>query len=101
MRELGNIDIHEGIGETFDDIQKLAAGCRFNDCVHVNTTGCAVTAAVERGELSESRYNNYIRLMKEAAYQEQSALEKRDQNRKLDRFYRSMQSQGRKKKGDL
>ena len=101
MRELGNIDIHEGIGETFDDIQELAACCRFNDCAHVNTAGCAVAAAVERGELAESRYNNYIRLMKEAAYQEQSALEKRDQDRKLGRFYRSMQSQDRKKKGNL
>jgi len=101
MRELGNIDAHEGIGETFDDIQKLAAGCRFNDCAHVNTEGCAVAAAVEHGELSESRYNNYIRLMKEAAYQEQSALEKRDQDRKLGRFYRSMQNRSRKSKGDL
>ena len=90
MRELGNMDVNEGIEETFDEIVALAARCRFNDCSHVNTLGCAVTAAVECGELSEARYNNYIRLMKEAAFHEQSALEKREQDRKLGRFYRSV-----------
>ena len=100
MRELGNMDVEEGIGETFDDISRLAAQCKFNDCSHVNTKGCAVTGAVESGALSEARYNNYVRLMKEAAFHEQSALEKRDQDRKLSRFYRSTQSQSRKMKGD-
>jgi ribosome biogenesis GTPase len=100
MRELGNMDVNTGIEETFDDIRLLAASCRFSDCSHVNTPGCAVLAAVERGELSSARYNNYLRLMKEAAYHEQSALEKREQDRKLGRFYRSMQQISRRSKGD-
>lgn len=100
MRELGNLDVDEGIGETFDDIMELSAGCRFNDCAHVNTPGCAVTEAVARGVLSEKRYNNYIRLMKEAAFHEQSALDKREQDRRLGRFYRSVLSDHRKYKGD-
>jgi len=100
MRELGNMDVDEGIGETFDDIVALAAHCRFNDCSHVGTMGCAVEEAVKRGELPEARYNNYIRLMKEAAFHEQSALEKRDQDRKLTRFYRSVQAGNRRNKGD-
>jgi ribosome biogenesis GTPase len=99
MRELGNLDVNEGIDETFDDISALAAGCRFNDCSHVGTLGCAVTAAVESGDLSEARYNNYVRLIKEAAFHEQSALEKRDQDKKLGRFYRSVQGNNRKNKG--
>jgi ribosome biogenesis GTPase len=101
MRELGNMDAEEGIGETFDDIAALAAHCRFNDCSHVGTMGCGVIEALERGELSEARYNNYIRLMKEAAFHEQSALEKREQDRKLSRFYRSALNQSRKMKGDM
>ncbi|MBT8041947.1 MAG: ribosome small subunit-dependent GTPase A [Kiritimatiellales bacterium] len=100
MRELGNMDVNEGIEETFDDILAFAAQCKFNDCSHVDTKGCAVTDAVERGELSEKRYANYVRLMKEAAFHEQSAIEKRDQDRKLSRFYRSTLSQSRKMKGD-
>jgi ribosome biogenesis GTPase len=99
MRELGNMDVAEGIDETFDDIMALAAECRFNDCSHVDTLGCAVTAAVENGNISEARYNNYVRLMKEAAFHEQTALEKRDQDKKLGRFYRSMQENSRRKKG--
>ncbi|MEA2069413.1 MAG: ribosome small subunit-dependent GTPase A [Verrucomicrobiota bacterium] len=98
MRELGNMDVNEGIGETFDDISALAAGCKFNDCSHVGTKGCAVTEAVGRGELSEARYNNYVRLMKEAAFHEQSALDKRDQDKKLSRFHRSVQGANRKNK---
>ncbi|MEI6892453.1 MAG: ribosome small subunit-dependent GTPase A [Pontiella sp.] len=100
MRELGNIDLNEGIEETFDDIHALAGQCKFNDCSHVNTKGCAVMASVENGVIAKSRYDNYVRLVKEAAFHEQSALEKRDQDRKLSRFYRSTQSKDRRAKGD-
>ncbi|MEE9368770.1 MAG: ribosome small subunit-dependent GTPase A [Pontiella sp.] len=100
MRELGNMDVNEGIGETFEDIFALASQCKFNDCSHVNTKGCAVIKAVEQGELPEARYSNYVRLMKEAAFHEQSILEKRDQDKKLSRFHRSVQGNNRKIKGD-
>ena len=99
MRELGNLDVNEGIDETFDDISALAAHCKFNDCSHVGTLGCAVLEAVEQGDLSAARYNNYIRLIKEAVFHDQSVLEKRDQDKKLGRFYRSVQSSNRKSKG--
>jgi len=99
MRELGQLDVNEGINETFDDITSLAAQCRFNDCSHVGTLGCAVIEAVENGKIPEARYNNFIRLMKEAAFHDQSALEKRDQDKKLGRFYRSVQGNNRKNKG--
>jgi hypothetical protein len=59
-----------------------------------------VIEAVEGGVIPAARYNNYVRLMKEAAFHEQSALEKRDQDKKLSRFYRSVQSKGRRNKGD-
>ena len=100
MRELGNINVEEGIDETFDDISLLATQCKFNDCSHVKTKGCAVLMAVENGELEKARYNNYVRLMKEAAFHEQSILEKRDQDKKLSRFHRSVQGNNRKIKGD-
>jgi len=100
MRELGNLDVNEGIDETFDDISALAAHCKFNDCSHVGTLGCAVLEAIEQGDLPAARYNNYIRLIKEAAFHDQSVLEKRDQDKKLGRFYRSVQSSNRKNKGD-
>ncbi len=99
MRELGQLDVNEGINETFDDITALSSQCRFNDCSHVGTLGCAVIEAVEAGEIPEARYNNFVRLMKEAAFHDQSMLEKRDQDKKLSRFHRSVQGNNRKRKG--
>lgn len=97
MRELGNLNAGEGINETFEDIQDLAAACQFNDCSHVNTKGCAVMAAVEAGEIPESRYGNFVRLQKEAEFHETSALEKRQKDKAFGRFHRSAMKQNRKK----
>ncbi|MBO4289944.1 MAG: ribosome small subunit-dependent GTPase A [Lachnospiraceae bacterium] len=33
--------------------------CRFNDCTHTEEKDCAVRAAVERGEISRERYEQY------------------------------------------
>src|ERR1019366_7479656 len=35
----------EDLSDSFDDIQVLAAGCRFRDCAHAGEPGCAVEAA--------------------------------------------------------
>jgi ribosome biogenesis GTPase len=45
----------------FDELEPLAAGCRFNDCSHVHEPACAVRAAAERGELP--RYATYLRIL--------------------------------------
>jgi len=34
--------------------------CRFNDCRHLGDLGCAVQAAVERGEIEPQRYLSYV-----------------------------------------
>lgn len=45
-----------GLDTQFADIEALGAGCRFRDCRHDREPGCAVRAAVERGELDAERY---------------------------------------------
>ena len=65
MRELGMVDVQEGIGDTFSDIISLERCCRFSDCRHETEPGCAVKAAIESGELSASRYMLYKSLSKE------------------------------------
>jgi ribosome biogenesis GTPase len=90
MREMGNMDVNDGICETFDDITAMGVNCQFKDCSHVRTKGCAVIEAVENGELAQSRYDNFVQLMTEAAEHEQSQISKRYQDRKLSRFHRSL-----------
>jgi ribosome biogenesis GTPase len=57
-----------GLEATFADITELAAGCRFADCRHDTEPGCAVTAAIETGELEARRLASYRKLEREAAY---------------------------------
>ena len=49
----------EGLAATFDDIEALAAQCRFRDCGHGGEPGCAVQAALEAGELDPARLHGY------------------------------------------
>ncbi len=73
MRELGIWAVEEGLGETFSDIEELAASCRFHDCSHFREPGCAVKAALENGTLPQERWKSYIKLKKEAEYSAKKA----------------------------
>ena len=97
MRELGNISVESGISETFDEIETLSAQCRYNDCSHTQENGCAVLAALEDETISQGRYNNYIKLMKESSYNERSYLEKRRKDKKFGRFVKSVMKYHKKK----
>ncbi|MFA5957880.1 ribosome small subunit-dependent GTPase A [Hyphomicrobium sp.] len=44
----------------FDDIETLASGCRFRNCRHGAEPGCAVRAAVERGDIEATRVASYL-----------------------------------------
>jgi ribosome biogenesis GTPase len=46
----------------FSEILALAAGCRFNDCHHLEEPGCAVRSGVLAGRLAGRRYESYRRL---------------------------------------
>lgn len=70
MRELGMWEVSEGLDNAFSDIDELAEKCRFRDCTHQKEPGCAVKAAIESGELPEERWNNYLKLKKEARFLE-------------------------------
>lgn len=49
----------------FPEFEVPSARCRYRDCRHVDEPGCAVTEAVERGRISEARYDSYLRLLSE------------------------------------
>ncbi len=52
----------EELAGTFREFAPYLLGCRFRDCTHVHEDGCAVSAAVDRGEIAASRYASYCAL---------------------------------------
>ena len=52
------------------DVSKYDGQCRFNGCFHLKEPDCAVKAAVERNELSASRYDSYVKIYDELYVQE-------------------------------
>lgn len=69
MREMAFWEAERGLAESFDEIETLAAGCRFKDCAHGSEPGCAVKAAIESGDLPASRLEAMNKLKREAAFQ--------------------------------
>ena len=49
------------------DLRENAKACRFYNCTHRQEPGCGVRAALERGEISESRYRIYREIFEELA----------------------------------
>lgn len=47
------------------DFRGNARACRFYNCSHLHEPGCGVRAALERGEISESRYRIYREIFEE------------------------------------
>lgn len=68
MREVGITDVESGLEITFDRIAALAKDCKFSDCTHTTEIGCAVLAAMQRGEVDEASYANYQKMKNEAAH---------------------------------
>ena len=99
VRSVGIVATEEAVAATFSDIEELAAGCRFGDCLHTTEPGCAVVAAVEAGELPERRLDSWHTLRREAFRQaaradSRLAAEKTRQAKSLSRTIRSMKASG-------
>ena len=68
VRELQPWASETGLDKAFDDIEELAANCRFRDCRHQDEPGCAVRAGVKAGALSEERLASRHALEREMRY---------------------------------
>jgi len=83
----------EGLEAAFEDVADLAGACRFRDCRHAGEPGCAVAAAVERGQLDAARLESLQKLEREvAAYQRRKlvgpARAERERGRAIARLAR-------------
>ncbi len=99
MRELGVISNESGLGDTFNEIDELSDQCKFKDCAHTVEAGCAVLEALGNEKISEERYNNYIKIFKEAQYNEMSYVEKRQKDKQFGKFFHSTMKDVKKRKG--
>jgi len=64
IKGFGLIDIDKSeVYHFFPEIFRVAAGCKFGMCSHTHEPECAVKAAVESGEISESRYISYLKIL--------------------------------------
>lgn len=69
MREVGLVGDGEGLDRAFGEVAALIAACRFSDCRHEDDPGCAVTAALASGALGAERWESYVKLQRELAFQ--------------------------------
>jgi ribosome biogenesis GTPase len=89
MREIGNFDVDSGIEQTFDDIMTLAERCRFRDCTHLHELGCAVISAVADGSIDVKRYQNFLKIRKEAQHYEMSFHEKKKKEKSFGKMVKN------------
>jgi len=59
----------EGLKTAFEDIEAIAARCKFRDCKHDAEPGCAVRESIETGELDAGRYRNYQKVGREIVHE--------------------------------
>lgn len=80
IREVALSADEAGIGEAFSEIERWMGSCRFTNCTHGNEPGCAIRAALARGELTPERLRSYQKLKREADF----AARKTDQAHALE-----------------
>jgi ribosome biogenesis GTPase len=69
-------DADEGMSRAFADIEELTSQCRFRDCAHDREPGCAVKAAVARGDIDAARLDHYRHLNDELDAADKTRVER-------------------------
>jgi ribosome biogenesis GTPase / thiamine phosphate phosphatase len=94
MRELQLWDGDEGIHDVFNDIENIAANCRFKDCSHDREPGCAVKKAIEEGVMSAERFESYRKLQRELQFIEnkQNQLARLNEKKKRKTVAKAMKN---------
>ena len=57
----------EQVTQGYTEFRDYLGGCKFRDCKHGDDPGCALREAVENGEISAERFENYHRILESMA----------------------------------
>lgn len=96
MRELQLADAQAGVAGVFADIQSLSRHCRFSDCLHETEPGCAVRAALERGDIDAARLARWRKLVREERHNSASLAERKSKDKNLGKTIRMIKKHMRK-----
>lgn len=101
MRELQLWGDRDTLSQGFEDVEALAAACRFRDCAHRGEPGCAVQAALADGTLAVGRWQSYLRLQRELRHLERRRDERARRTeegrwKQIAKWQRARQKQRRK-----
>ena len=86
IRTIGLVSGSEdALAKTFSDVEEYMWKCRFSDCGHSSEPGCAIVEALEKGNLSQARFDSYMRMGRELQTEEtnKDMTEKIDYQRKM------------------
>lgn len=61
---IGHLD-KELVAESFPEFNQFKSDCGFSNCSHVKENDCAVKLAVEAGQIADSRYLSYLKMIQE------------------------------------
>jgi len=90
MREIQLTEVAAGIGQVFDEIELLAAQCRFSNCSHQSEPGCAVQAALHRGTLDSTRLERWRKLVAEDRRNSETLAQRRSRDKQFGKMVRSV-----------
>ena len=64
IKGFGVVDMDpEEVGDYFPEFFALKQDCKFNNCLHLKEPKCAVKEALEKDEVSYSRYKSYLQIL--------------------------------------
>jgi ribosome biogenesis GTPase / thiamine phosphate phosphatase len=82
MRELGMWNVNVGLGEVFHDVEHYFDRCKFSDCSHNAEPGCGIKEAINSGELSQERWDSYLKIKRESKFVDDKAGFLHDKSRR-------------------
>ncbi|MEI8657588.1 small ribosomal subunit biogenesis GTPase RsgA [Vibrio sp. Hal054] len=83
VREFGLWHLEaDDITKAYVEFRSYLGGCKFRDCKHGDDPGCILREAVEKGEVSRTRYENYHRIIE--SMDENKANRQYSRNKKAD-----------------
>ncbi len=62
-----DVILKENLQYAFPDFGAYLGACQFHDCSHRAEPGCAIRAAMEAGNIEQTRYDSYLRLYEKSS----------------------------------